>query len=386
MINVGIISEKENVAFHMASVVCKAGAHAERFDVYEFENIKKFNIVVIDLDNTTASYQDIKSSANGIKDIVVAGFSRSNEIMDEFRPIMQVFIKPFKSDHFTNLIADLKQITKTDKVINNEETPIYQPTGKSIAKQDEINVEVFSDEELSQRLARIINEKYKGPSEQEFLKQLKLDNIPVTPKPEPTPVDIVTVLRVVDFSQQFVEDALTKYRAQKLRAQHLSDDEVSQKVKSLLINDATRSNQEINIDDVSKKFDESNVLKEAFEEKKQFGNIHAVETFEKIEQQRHEAIYDNNEDNSVKMDEKVPQSVQNNNFTETELKYIKHSEKPKVTPKNTDLITEKVSNSQMVVPRKNTDVNIDESKAIANAQSKMTPEQIERLRKLGVKI
>jgi hypothetical protein len=386
MINVGIISEKENVAFHMASVVCKAGAHAERFDVYEFENIKKFNIVVIDLDNATASYKDIKNSSDGIKDIVVAGFSRSNEIMDEFRPIMQVFLKPFKSDHFTTFIANLKQITKTDQVINNEEVPIYQPTGKAIVEGDKINVEVFSDEELSQRLARIINEKYKGPSEKEFLKQMKLDIIPVIPKPEPEPVDIVTVLRVIDFSQQFVEDALTKYRAQKLRAQHLSDDEVSQKVKSLLINDATRSNQEINIDDVSKKFDESNVLKEAFKEKNQFGNIHAVETFEKIEQQRHEAIYDNNEDNSVKMDEKVPQSVQNNNFTETELKYIKRSDKSKLIPEETQPVKNTGLDSKLVPQRQSADVNIDKSKAIANAQSKMTPEQIERLRKLGVKI
>ena len=91
MINVSIVSEKESVAFHMASVVCKAGAHAERFDGYVFDNIKNFNIVIIDLDNAQASYENIKQSAAGIKDIIVAGFSRSNALLDEYRPIISVF-------------------------------------------------------------------------------------------------------------------------------------------------------------------------------------------------------------------------------------------------------------------------------------------------------
>ena len=40
------------------------------------------------------------------------------------------------------------------------------------------------------------------------------------------------------------------------------------------------------------------------------------EEIETIEHQRHEAIYDNHEDNSAQVEEKMPQSVQNNNFTE----------------------------------------------------------------------
>ena len=45
MINVGIVSNNDKVAFNMASVVCKVGAHCDRVKEYSFEKIKTFDIV-----------------------------------------------------------------------------------------------------------------------------------------------------------------------------------------------------------------------------------------------------------------------------------------------------------------------------------------------------
>jgi hypothetical protein len=119
MINVGILSSKENVAFNMASVVCKVGAHCERIDSYSFQKVKTFNIVVIDLDNLTKGEDDIiKQTAAGFGDIIVAGFSRSQDVMDEFRPVMNVQLKPFKKDHILTFIEDLKHLEKDNCSVN----------------------------------------------------------------------------------------------------------------------------------------------------------------------------------------------------------------------------------------------------------------------------
>jgi hypothetical protein len=74
----------------------------------------------------------------------------------------------------------------------------------------------------------------------------------------------------------------------------------------------------------------------------------------------------------------------NDNFTEVELKYIKQSPTVKVEqkveekqkPKPTTTLPQPVANG----------IVIDQAAVAKKAQSTMTPEQIERLRKLGVKI
>jgi hypothetical protein len=381
MINVGIISEKESVAFHMASVVCKAGAHAERFDGYVFDNIKKFNIVIIDLDNAQASYENIKKTAAGIKDIIVAGFSRSNELLDEYRPIISVFLKPFKTDHFLTFVADLKQLTKTEQVVNTEETPVYKPTGQHIVQDDLINTEVFSDKEMTQKLAKIINEKYNGPSEDEFLQNIGLSDVVIVKKPEVL-IEIKPLVDQIDHSRQFVDDALIKYRAKKLRERKMSTQDVLNKVRELLKADAERSRQSfVNVDTIMKKFDESNEIEKTIESIpiKNSEPIKPIETIGTIEEQRKEAIF-----TDVERPRQVDPTPLNDNFTEVELKYIKQSptvkveqkveEKPK--PKPTTTLPQPAANG----------IVIDQAAVAKKAQSTMTPEQIERLRKLGVKI
>ena len=94
MINACVISSKENVAFNMASVVCKSGARCERYSTYSFEKIKSFNIAIIDLDNIVDFEEDIKKTSAGFKDIIVVGISREQAKMDDFSFCMQTIRKP----------------------------------------------------------------------------------------------------------------------------------------------------------------------------------------------------------------------------------------------------------------------------------------------------
>ena len=382
MINVGIVSAKENVAFNMASVVCKVGAHAERLDTYSFNKIKTYNIVILDLDNMGNEKDTIKNTSAGFNDIIVAGFSRSQEILDDFRPLMSVYLKPFKKDHILSFIEDLKHLVKDDCVVNNEENPIYTPTGNNTLEQDVFNTDVFSNEEFSLKLSKVINENYNGPSEKEFLKSIQLDDIVVT-ESVPMVVDIKKP-REVDFTEDFINDALLMYRAQKLRKLRLSPNEIKDRVRALMMYDASRgaNQQNIKSDTLAVKFEQSKKINDEIAK-----NEHATTDFEevelKIEDQRSEKIDD--QDDEVDYIDMPSPNAQNQNFdnyNESELKYIKQS------PTTGSRIVEKtVPKSTNVLPATgDKKIILDKAELSKKMQGTMSPEQIEKLRKLGVKI
>jgi hypothetical protein len=388
MINVGIVSNNDKVAFNMASVVCKVGAHCDRVREYSFEKIKTFDIVVIDLDNIGAMADNIKKTSAGFKNIIVAGFSRNQEIMDDFRPLMEVKTKPFRNEHILTFIDNLKHIVKNDTVVNTEENPIYTQTGNPVAEQDPLNTDIFSNEEMSARLTKIINEKYHGPSEKQFLKQIHLDDVVMQQKE--TVITIAEPIKQINFADQFVDDALIMYRAKKLRSLRLAPDEIKNRVKALMIFDATHgaTKDRINSSELEEKFDKSKKISDEISKPLDTSN-NAQKTESKafkevdidINLQREEAV---RHDTTV-----IEQPVQGdttskvNNFTETELKYIKQSEPSDSTKNNTPTQT----TSTKIVSNKNPNgIVVDRAELSKKVQSSMTPEQIEKLKKLGVKI
>ncbi len=381
MINVGIVSSKENVAFNMASVVCKVGAHCERMDTYSFEKIKTFNIVIIDLDNLKPNEDNIiKETAAGFNDIIVAGFSRSPDVMDEFRPIMNVQVKPFKKDHILTFIEDLKHLEKDECSVNREENPIYTPTGNATFERDSLNTDVFSDTELSLKLSRIVNKHYDGPSEKEFLKSIHLDDVVISEKPAPVIIELKKP-QEVDFAEEFINDALLMYRAKKLKQLRLSPDEIKNRVKALMMYDATYGANQSKLDatTLETKFEKSNKINS------EISRTNTVKTEIKevelnIEDQRVERIED--EVDYIDMPPIINQEQNNDNYNQTELKYIKQPAAPstnqnvKPVPKSTSMISQEESRK----------IVLDKAELSKKVQSSMTPEQIEKLRKLGVKI
>lgn len=367
MINACVISSKENVAFNMASVVCKSGARCERYSTYSFEKIKSFNIAIIDLDNIVDFEEDIKKTSAGFKDIIVVGISREQAKMDDFSFCMQTIRKPLLTDHIKKMFADVKNLVQNNCTINNEVNPVYTKTGTNTEPIQELDTDVFSDEELSRRLSKIVNAHYNGPNEEEFLKQIELDKVEI--KHEKVEIHIQEQNKV-DIAAQFIDDALMMYRAQKLKRLNMSPTEIKNRIKSLLMYDASRNNA-LDKGELNAKWEHSNIIS-SLNENQANAEVDVKHVAATIEDQRREAIYDkpfvDNDPNSDKV-------VNNDNYNDTELKYIKRDENAPPPKKPTSM-----------VPASSHGIVIEQSELSEKAQKTMTPEQIARLRKLGVKI
>lgn len=370
MINACVISSKENVAFNMASVVCKSGARCERFSLYSFEQIKNFNIAIIDLDNINdAEEEEIKKTSAGFKDIIVVGLSREQGKLDDFNFCMQTIRKPLLTDHIKKMFADVKNLVQNNCTINNEANPVYTKTCVNTEPTQELDTDVFSDEELSRRLSKIVNAHYDGPNEQEFLQQIELDQVKI--KKEKVEIRIQESPKV-DLASQFIDDALMMYRAKKLKRLNLSSSEIKNRIKSLLMYDASRL-EKLDKGELSDKWEHSAIISSLAEQKNP--PEMDVDHVANIEAQRREAIYDKPFTDADGAAEKVDKVVNNDNYNDTELKYIKRGENHQVPKKPTAM-----------VPKSSPGIVIEQSELSEKAQKSMTPEQIAKLRKLGVKI
>lgn len=386
MINVGVVSANSDVAFNMSSVVCRLGSHCETLREYDFAKIKQFDIVILDIDNISSWHEQIKKDVSGFEDFVVLGVSRDQNLIAVFSSLFKVIRKPLRAEHVKEAIADLKKIVKTEAVVNTEPTPIYTPTGTPTFVRDAINTDVFSDEEMSQRLSKIINAKYKGPSEKEFLKKIEADNIPITEPANTIPI----VKRVeIDLAKQFVDDALVMYRAKKLRQRKLTQEEILIKVKELLLYDAARNSQNnlLKSSELENKFNTTTRISDELkkldsEQPKPQVTIPTEtamdfdDTHMDIEAQRREAIGMHEFVDTTPTETVSPSSP--NTFSQQELKYIKNSAKPPEPPKEQPKPTVPVPKAQGVV--------MDKTELSKKMHKTMTPEQIEKLRKLGIKI
>ena len=273
-------------------------------------------------------------------------------------------------------IADLKNLVSVPVVVNTEPVPIYTPTGNPTFQRNAINTDVFADEEMSQKLSKIINDKYNGPTEKQFLTQMDIADVPRTHETTVIPVKEKPI--EIDLAAQYVDDALIMYRAKKLHQRHMSNDEILQKLKDLLLFDASHNTNKdkLNSSELEERFKKKNsVFAEQFqkfsEEHSDVSDsqeMHFDDTNIDIEAQRREAIgaYEYKEETSS-------QPLSSNSFSEQELKYIKTdvSSSPSAKAKN---------------DKSNNGVGIDTAEVSRKIHSSMTPEQIEKLRKLGIKI
>lgn len=368
MINACVISSKENVAFNMASVVCKSGAKCERQSTYSFEKVKSFNIAIIDLDNITEQDEtEIKKTFAGFKDMIVVGISRDQAKMDDFSFCMQTIRKPLLTDHIKKMFADVKDLVQNNCTINNEANPVYTKACVNTEPTAELDTDVFSDEELSRRLSQIVNAHYDGPSEQEFLQQIELDKVEI--KKEKVEIHVPAAPKV-DIASQFIDDALMMYRAKKLKRLNLSSSEIKNRIKSLLMYDASRL-ESLDKSELSDKWERSAVINSLAEQNRE-PEMEVEHVSATIEDQRREAIYNKPYADTVGASDKV---VNNDKYNDAELKYIKMDENSKAQQQPTAL-----------VPKSSPGIVIEQSELSEKAQKTMTPEQLAKLRKLGVKI
>lgn len=386
MINVAIVTTNDNVAYAMSTVITKRGAKCRHIKNYSFREIKTCNIVIFDLDHIQGFEDQIKKDSAGFKDLIVLGYGRQNDIMEDFKAIMTVREKPLLSEHFSKCLQDLKLIKKTEYIVNTEENPIYDRLGFN--PDSLLDTDILSDRERLQKLKTVVEKHYDGPGEGEFLEKIGLKNVEIDRSSE---ITVLEKKRVIDYRSQFVDDALIMYRAKKLRQMRLSLDEIDAKIQEMMMLDVNRNHIKRSL------FSESDIL-DGFTSTKRYidikqeissmlepanTNVKNNETNQlkkdisipdiTIEQQRRDAIYDE-PIGTVDKDDSTAIT-----YTATEQKYLKSgngSNQIKST------LQQQGTHSAHDVPG----VVLSSAELSDRLNKKLSPEQIEKLRKLGVKI
>ena len=193
------------------------------------------------------------------------------------------------------------------------------------------------------------------------MKHIGLDDM----EPIQMSVEIKPPVKItINYNSQFVDDALIKYRTQKLKKLRLSVDEITNQISKMIEKDVRRAANKksfIQPDDIIKSITESHIYDELLEEKKESETITEIAVFDEpdinVGDQRKEAL------GRVEPPILIDSDDESDNFTDAELKYIKREQPQKI---------------QQVVP--------DKGKLDKKLQSVLSKEQIEKLRKLGAKI
>jgi hypothetical protein len=355
MINVGVVTNKPNVAANMETIIVKCSARYKLINPYSFEKLKECNIAIFDLDNlesTNCSIEDCKFDGCNV---LIVGYSRNRDVLKKYDGVFLTRQKPFLKEHLISYFERLKTLTPVTRVVNTENNNRYNEYG--LSADDLLSSDIFTDQELSNKLSMIINEKYNGPSTNELMNKIGLADV----KPVKSTIDIVKPIQIqVNYNSQFVDDALIRYRAQKMKQLKLSAKEITEKLSKIIEHDAKRVASKQNFikpDDIIKSV---NSLK-IYDEEEQLNTQDIQEVDISVQQQRSEAI-----DDDIRTPILVYSDDETDNFSDTELKYIKR-----------EPVQEK-QKTNVVVPNKG---QLDKK-----VQTVLTPEQIERLRKLGAKI
>ena len=386
MINVAVVTTNDNVAYAMSTVITKRGAKCRHIKDYSFHEIKTCSIVIFDLDHIHGFEDQIKKDSGAFRDLVVLGFGRQNDIMDDFKAIMTVREKPFQSEHFSKCLQDLKLIKKTECVVNTEKDPIYDKLGFN--PDSLLDTDILSDYERLKNLKAAVEKHYNGPGESEFLEKVGLKNITVNRSSE---ITVLEKKRIIDYRSQFVDDALIMYRAKKLKQMRLSLSEIDAKIQEMMILDVNRNHGKKSL------FSESDIM-DGFETTKRYADIRkelsdtsnfnndekiAEEPIQlkkdismpeiTIEQQRKDAIYDNQIRSNDESDEsKII-------YNSTEQKYLRaqnnRAENKSTLPQQGNQSAHDLS-----------EVVLSSTELSERLNKTLSQEQIEKLRKLGVKI
>jgi hypothetical protein len=167
----------------------------------------------------------------------------------------------------------------------------------------------------------------------------------------------------------------------KLRQLRLSPNEIKNRVKALMMYDATRGSNQTKLDteQLKTKFENSSKINVAIDGNGRDKLTEIKEIELKIDDQRIERIED--EVDYIEMPDPIHNEQNNDNYNQAELKYIKQS----ATPSGTQNV-KPIPKSTSMVPKRDGNIVMDKAELSKKVQSSMTPEQIEKLRKLGVKI
>lgn len=382
MITVAIVSTNPNVANAIGAVILRSKAKYKHFKRYVYDDIKQCNIVLFDLDNISEFEDQIKQDSAGFSDIVAFGCARSESVLDDYRAVLQVDKKPFLDDHLKKLIKQLNDLRHTTKVVNADSDPTCSSLG--ISAEDLLSMDLLSDANRLQQLYEMVGTKYKGMGEKDFLDHIGASKISVSTREAEIPIREAKPR--IDYKTQYFGDALMLYRAQKMKKLRFTIEEIEMRMSALIKTDLkmNESKDLFNAEEFARDFVNS----------RQFTDIKAKindgvddsqgtdlsedvredDIMDEAIKQRTEAIYhyddkQNNNDSTIK---------KNNNFSETEVKYIKRSNNQQ------PLDSHSVQNPDRSASV--TDQLLSGAELEKRLKSSLSSEQIKKLKKLGIKI
>lgn len=209
----------------LVSMVAKNGCKFSKIKSYSFSEIKGHDICIFDLDNLGPHINEIKADVPKMSEIVMIGISRSDDMLDMFRPLINVEKKPFFLDVFLQYKSQVMEEVGGDYIVNKDAERVYDSLGVKIS--DLLNEQTLSNEELLDKLKeKIDSSPAKIEPESEFLNRIGLSDIPI-PEPEKTEVQPPAIFN------PFEDNALLMYRTRKLRSMNLTPMQIELKLKEL---------------------------------------------------------------------------------------------------------------------------------------------------------
>ena len=335
-------------------------ARCVKLGYLESRLLDDINVVVIDFDSVDWGKNSVPISS--LKNEVIIGYARNSEAFHSYENVLVPYLKP--------ILPEQVQKTINFYLANRKNAENVEPNNEpEISVVEEIDSlldsDILSDAERMRQFQRIVKRHYKGLNEDEFFEKIGIDDIPKVPEPtKDTIVVVEPISHKVDLTSQFVEDALTIYRARKLRRLRLSSSDIEKRIKEIIENDIGKSRTNlIDKEQVDKSIDNSlhgsSKLSFVFDEKPQAQksekDIKSADDIVLIDDQRKEAIHS----------ESNPDHDNTNIKSSKEVKPATLQSEMTVVPSPHPLTQEELAN---------------------RLNKKMSPEQINRLRKLGVKI
>lgn len=221
---VAICTTNQSIMINLVSMVAKDGCKFTKVQNYSMNSIKSNDICILDLDNLKDYYNKIKEDLPLMQEILFIGISRNSDVLDIFRPLINVEQKPFSKDTFNHYKDMIKETTKSDLIINKDSDRIYNNLGVSLNSL--LDEDILTKTDKEQLLYKKI-EKAKTyiKSEEEFITDIGLSTVKMPEFEEITSF-------VID--ETFFEDiALNMYRKSKLRKMNLTISEINNKIDLL---------------------------------------------------------------------------------------------------------------------------------------------------------
>ena len=269
----------------------------------------------------------------------------AESVLGETTPSVPTVIAPVKQED--TAILQTPQPPQEEQDVDEQEK-VQDPISEEHSDDAEkLGHNLLNNDRITDTLLQIVADHYSGVGEQAYYEQIGLGTFrQPTEHAVRKPILVVedTPPHRTDFTAQFVDDALNVYRAKKLRKKHLSAKDIEMKMREMIRHDATQTRAKgFNAEEVISELAQKDLLIDA--DTNEEARIRESETQKnEIEEQRREAIFD----------EQKPM----------------HSKPDRVQPPPPSLSPLDMSPAEL---KKRLSKNL-------------SPEQIEKLRRLGVRI